>query len=692
MKVLLSIVGCFALWLLSSQAMAQAPIITCPSDITISCSQPADTAITGSATAVDDDDPNPIISYTDVMSGECPLIITRTWVAQDHYGHTSEPCTQIITVVDDQPPVIVCQDQNISVGDQLPPPPSVTDCDSLPSVVGSDSMIAPNVVLRRWLVTDKCGNVSSCSQRVRILNPATIMVASQNVGSVPITLAPGSSIKTFFSLSNVSGVLHLAAPAKWSGQDFEHWIVCDTINTIMTISDTSISLIINAYDLPTHTHYGIFARLLQVTAVYHDSCGVDLKIDPGMLRTFDAIKGGSCNNPTVEHIVQLADCVTWEHPYCCGAYCGLDWWKQWFQATFVLPQKCMCRGSGVDSVKMVMLDQLGEIARLGQTICRVGQCGWDGWPVTANVWVDNYFTFGKWDLAAFCSDGSHSILKTGIDVVGDKPYYPDGIVTNTLTGLSVPGIVVSLYRWIRSGVYKWYAETTTRLDGTYDFGDDIPSGTYKLRAINPDRILFPQEVWSDAFFVPSSKEGRSDAFGAASPIPYMEFSLVPGNNDITAPTIDLDTTYNGGVMEVHGTFTDNETGIYARTTIAGSDQNIELSFGSYTIGSDTVSFVAKQMNPALPATTTLRCIDMVGNVIEFSIAFPPYLCGDANADAIVDISDVVYLIAYIFSGGSAPSPLLAGDANCDQTVDISDVVYLIAYIFSGGLAPCEGCK
>jgi hypothetical protein len=69
-----------------------------------------------------------------------------------------------------------------------------------------------------------------------------------------------------------------------------------------------------------------------------------------------------------------------------------------------------------------------------------------------------------------------------------------------------------------------------------------------------------------------------------------------------------------------------------------------------------------------------------------------YVCGDANNDCAVDISDAVYLIAYIFSGGQAPSPLLAGDANCDSIVDISDVVYLIAYIFSGGLPPCHACK
>lgn len=66
--------------------------------------------------------------------------------------------------------------------------------------------------------------------------------------------------------------------------------------------------------------------------------------------------------------------------------------------------------------------------------------------------------------------------------------------------------------------------------------------------------------------------------------------------------------------------------------------------------------------------------------------------GDANNDGTVDISDVVYLINYIFVGGSAPNPLTAGDANCDSAVDISDAVYLIGYIFSGGSAPCVHVK
>ena len=77
-------------------------------------------------------------------------------------------------------------------------------------------------------------------------------------------------------------------------------------------------------------------------------------------------------------------------------------------------------------------------------------------------------------------------------------------------------------------------------------------------------------------------------------------------------------------------------------------------------------------------------------VVKFSL--DPFMCGDATGDATVNISDAVYLIAYIFAGGSTPNPLLSGDANCDSAVNISDAVYLIAYIFSSGPAPCAGCK
>jgi parallel beta-helix repeat protein len=61
--------------------------------------------------------------------------------------------------------------------------------------------------------------------------------------------------------------------------------------------------------------------------------------------------------------------------------------------------------------------------------------------------------------------------------------------------------------------------------------------------------------------------------------------------------------------------------------------------------------------------------------------------GDANGDWRISISDVVYLITYLFRDGPAPDPLEAGDANCDEAVNGEDVLYLINYLFRGGPPP-----
>ncbi len=70
----------------------------------------------------------------------------------------------------------------------------------------------------------------------------------------------------------------------------------------------------------------------------------------------------------------------------------------------------------------------------------------------------------------------------------------------------------------------------------------------------------------------------------------------------------------------------------------------------------------------------------------YDVYFRSY--GDANDTGEVDIDDVVWIIAYIFSNGPASNPEAAMDANCENGVDIDDVVHLVAYIFSGGPPPC----
>jgi subtilisin family serine protease len=61
--------------------------------------------------------------------------------------------------------------------------------------------------------------------------------------------------------------------------------------------------------------------------------------------------------------------------------------------------------------------------------------------------------------------------------------------------------------------------------------------------------------------------------------------------------------------------------------------------------------------------------------------------GDADLSGFINISDAIYLISYIFSGGEPP-PTYNGDADCNGFINISDVTYLIAYIFNSGPPPC----
>lgn len=62
-------------------------------------------------------------------------------------------------------------------------------------------------------------------------------------------------------------------------------------------------------------------------------------------------------------------------------------------------------------------------------------------------------------------------------------------------------------------------------------------------------------------------------------------------------------------------------------------------------------------------------------------------CGDADNNKLMTVSDVVYLLQYIFSGGPAPNPIELGDADGDGVVLIADAIFVLQFIFSGGVSP-----
>jgi len=62
--------------------------------------------------------------------------------------------------------------------------------------------------------------------------------------------------------------------------------------------------------------------------------------------------------------------------------------------------------------------------------------------------------------------------------------------------------------------------------------------------------------------------------------------------------------------------------------------------------------------------------------------------GDVNFDGTVVVSDLTYLVSYLFGGGAAPKPVsISGDHSCDDLINVSDLTLLVKYLFQGGGTP-----
>ena len=74
------------------------------------------------------------------------------------------------------------------------------------------------------------------------------------------------------------------------------------------------------------------------------------------------------------------------------------------------------------------------------------------------------------------------------------------------------------------------------------------------------------------------------------------------------------------------------------------------------------------------------------------IIFGPYgdkefIRGDANRDGLIDISDAVTILTYLFLGGEKPLCIDALDTDDSGLLDITDAIYLLSFLYTGGPAP-----
>jgi len=282
---------------------------------------------------------------------------------------------------------------------------------------------------------------------------------------------------------------------------------------------------------------------------------------------------------------------------------------------------------------------------------------------------------GDLDLAVAAPRGGVSILKNNGDgIFSLDSIYTLGDIHESIFAADLDGdgdldLAVTNYTGISSdvSVLKNNGDGTFQTAVNYGVGDD------------------PYSVFC------ADLDGDGDLDLAVANLVTNNVSILKNNGDGTfPPKVDYAVGYNPFSV-----------------FCADLDGDLDLDLAVANSGSGNVSILKNNGNGTFQTKVdygagnspiSVFCADLDGD-LDLDLAVANYYSynvsilfnirrGDCNGDRVINVSDVVYLINYLFIDGPAPVPLAVGDVNCDGVVNVNDVVYLINYLFISGPAPC----
>ena len=75
------------------------------------------------------------------------------------------------------------------------------------------------------------------------------------------------------------------------------------------------------------------------------------------------------------------------------------------------------------------------------------------------------------------------------------------------------------------------------------------------------------------------------------------------------------------------------------------------------------------------------CLLLNWSLVE---SLPRFVRGDCNDDRVINLSDGVCILEWLFCGGESPACLPVANTNGDGALDITDAIHLLRYLFLGG--------
>ena len=275
----------------------QAPVITCAADVTVN----NDLGVCGAnvtltdATATDNCDVATVVS-DHVNPFTYPVGTTVvTWTAIDIHGNTSN-CTQDVTVLDVEAPVVTCaadethnNDTGICGAMLTAVAPTVTDNCTATAVNLHDESVAYPVgtTTITWLATDASGNTASCEQDITVVDVeapvitcATAVTVSNDTGEceADVVLTTATATDNCAVATVVSDHASVTYPV---GTTTVTWLATDIYGNTsnctqdVTVNDTEVPVITCATDVTVSNDAGVCeAEVLLTDATATDNCGV----------------------------------------------------------------------------------------------------------------------------------------------------------------------------------------------------------------------------------------------------------------------------------------------------------------------------------------------------------------------------------------------------------------------------------
>jgi hypothetical protein len=162
-----------------------APLITCPTNVTVQCASQVPAPNIGGVTTNDNCGGTATVTFVgDAINGQTCVNrfnVIRTYRATDECGN-SATCTQTITVFDNTAPLITCPGNvTVQCASQVPAPNTASvitsdNCNGTPSVTFIGDAITNQVCVNRFNVTrtyratDECGNSATCTQLITVFD------------------------------------------------------------------------------------------------------------------------------------------------------------------------------------------------------------------------------------------------------------------------------------------------------------------------------------------------------------------------------------------------------------------------------------------------------------------------------------------------------------------------------------------